>query len=137
MKKAVAIFQNSQYNQKMVKVNDILRNFSLLDLPGANNTKRIYELYENNIDPLLKFIHHTNIKPVSWITIKNDDYSIIESDEYHTDFVLQTHWSNVKPVDTDKNTKMKIMAYDIECDSSLWRFPFTYQGLHEAIKRNI
>lgn len=123
MKKAVAIFQNSQYNQKTGESKRYPKELFIAGLPGANNTKRIYELYENNIDPLLKFIHHTNIKPVSWITIKNDDYSIIESDEYHTDFVLQTHWSNVKPVDTDKNTKMKIMAYDIECDSSHGDFP--------------
>ena len=123
MKKAVGIFQNSQYNQKTGNSKKFPKPVLIPNLPGGSNSKQVYDLYENNIDPLLKFIHHTNIKPVSWITIKNDNYSVIESDEYHTDFVLQTHWSDVKPVESDKNTRMKIMAYDIECDSSHGDFP--------------
>ena len=123
MKKAVNIFQNSQYNQQTGDCKRYPKELFIMGLPGSSNSKQIYSLYENNIDPLLKFIHHTNIKPVSWITIKNDNYSIIESDEYHTDFVLQTHWSDVKPVESDKNTRMKVMAYDIECDSSHGDFP--------------
>tara|TARA_B100000963_G_C22638949_1_gene679251 strand:- start:3894 stop:7775 length:3882 start_codon:yes stop_codon:yes gene_type:complete len=123
MKKAVSIFQNSQYNQKTGESKRYPKPILIPNLPGGNNKQFVYDLYENNIDPLLKFVHHTNIKPVGWINIKNNNYQVIDSDEYHTDYVLQTKWNNVKPSENTNNTKIKVMAYDIECDSSHGDFP--------------
>ena len=123
MKKAVSIFQNSQYNQKTGESKKYPKPILIPNLPGGNNKQFVYDLYENNIDPLLKFVHHTNIKPVGWINIKNNNYEVIDSDEYHTDYVLQTKWNNVKPSENTSNTKIKVMAYDIECDSSHGDFP--------------
>jgi len=123
MRKAVNIFQDSQYNSITKESKRYPKEICIPNLPGGTNKPFIYELYENNIDPLLKFVHHSKIKPVGWITIKNNNYDIIDTDEYYTDVVMQTKWTNVKPVANNNNSKIKIMSYDIECDSSHGDFP--------------
>ena len=123
MRKAVDIFQNSQYNSITKESKRFPKEICIPNLPGGTNKPQVFDLYENNIDPLLKFVHHSKIKPVGWITIKNNQYDIIDTDEYYTDIVLQTKWTNIKPVTNNNNSKMKIMSYDIECDSSHGDFP--------------
>jgi len=123
MRKAVNIFQNSQYNSFTKECKRFPKEIYIPNLPGGTNKPSVYELYENNIDPLLKFVHHSKIKPVGWITIKNDDYDIIDTDDYYSDRVIQTKWTNIKPVVNTNNTKIKIMSYDIECSSSHGDFP--------------
>lgn len=139
MRKAVNIFQESQYNQKTGDCKRFPKPLTIRGLPGGDNKPYVYDLYENNIDPLLKFVHHTNIKPVGWITIKNNNYDVIDSDEYHTDFTFQTKWTNIKPVEETTNSKMKVMSYDIECDSSHGDFPLPikdYTKLSREIYNN-
>jgi DNA polymerase elongation subunit (family B) len=40
-------------------------------IPGINEKKRAYKLYESNIDPILRFIHFTNVKPCGWCKIES------------------------------------------------------------------
>ena len=35
------------------------------------------EIFESNIDPMLRFIHEKNIRPSGWIEIKKNKYDII------------------------------------------------------------
>ena len=75
------------------------------------------------IDPLIRFIHHRSVKPVGWITIKGNKYKNRTHVSCHTKYNLETRWTNIKYHDSDDNVKIKIMAYDIECDSSHGDFP--------------
>tara|TARA_B100000575_G_scaffold294664_1_gene312892 strand:- start:7468 stop:11382 length:3915 start_codon:yes stop_codon:yes gene_type:complete len=127
MRKAVNIFQNSQYNASTGKSKKFPKEVCIYGIPGTDNTKYQYDLYENNIDPLLKFIHHSKIKPVGWLQISPNNYTHIFSDiakrEYHSDYAIQANWLKVKPKTDNNNSSVKIMAYDIECDSSHGDFP--------------
>ena len=123
MKCAINLFQNREYDSMTKKTK---RSPKKLTIPGIINKPTVYELYENNIDSLLKFIHHKHIKPSSWI--KLEKYTISKNLKYNSDYFLTTRWSNVKPLSDDelkymKNAKTKIMGFDIECDSSHGDFP--------------
>mgnify|MGYP003685443763 FL=1 len=95
-----------------------VKNLRLLGLPPYT-----YMLYENMIDPLIRFIHLRKIKPSGWIEIPDEkisSQSLIMSRSQHN---IQTHWKHVKAITKDENAPLKVMAYDIECDSSHGDFP--------------
>ena len=125
MRQAVNIFQNREYNSKTDTTKRFPKKINIFGLPGGTNEPFQYDLYENNIDPLIKFLHHSNIKPVGWLKVKSDKYRVeqLEYSEYTTDLCLRTHWKNVKPVESVDNSKINILAYDIECDSAHGDFP--------------
>lgn len=123
MRCAINIFQNREYDSMTKKTK---RSPKKLIIRAINNEPTVYELYENNIDSLLKFIHHKHIKPSSWI--KLEKYVISKNLKYNSDYFLSTRWSNVKQLSDDelknmKNAKTKIMGFDIECDSAHGDFP--------------
>mgnify|MGYP000082147580 CR=1 FL=1 len=73
------------------------------------------------------------------VIVEIEDNNVIDSDEYHTDFTFQTKWTNIKPMEETTNSKMKVMAYDIECDSSHGDFPLPikdYTKLSREIYNN-
>ena len=95
-----------------------VKNLRLLGLPPYT-----YMLYENMIDPLIRFIHLRKIKPSGWIEIPDEkisSQSLIMSRSQHN---IQTHWKHIKAITKDENAPLKVMAYDIECDSSHGDFP--------------
>jgi hypothetical protein len=74
------------------------------------------------VDPLLKFIHHKDIDTVGWIRVKAGKYQRLAV-ETTSDLTIRTHWKQLKKIPDRGNTKIKIMAFDIECDSSHGDFP--------------
>ena len=81
-----------------------------------NNTISTYvDVYENKIDPILKFYHNKNIKPCGWIRIPKD--TKYYSNQYYIDY------KNIESIECNDSTKFIIMAYDIECESSNGDFP--------------
>ena len=83
-----------------------------------------YSLYENMVDSLLKFIHHKGIDTVGWITVEKGKYYKDDDDEnINCDYSFKTNWTDIKTLKDKDNTKIKIMAYDIEADSSHGDFP--------------
>lgn len=94
-----------------------------LIIPGVNNNPFSYDLYENMIDPLLKFIHHRKLKPVGWVKIKKDKWTFREHTNSYCNYNISVRWTDIDPYDDENNSKIKIMAYDIECDSSHGDFP--------------
>lgn len=127
MRRAINIFQDSQYNELTGKSKKFPKQIYIPRLPGINNSKYQYDLYENNIDPLLKFIHHSKIKPVGWIKLEKNKYRYKNTQdairEFHSQNIIETDWINVNPITNNNNSSIKIMAFDIECDSSHGDFP--------------
>ena len=83
------------------------------------------ELYESNIDPLLRFIHIKNLEPCGWISVpsesivtKSEHISICEN-EYHT----ENWFADIQPVDSSANVPLVTASFDIECTSSHGDFP--------------
>lgn len=122
MRNAVGLFQNKQVNQS---TNNITLTPKKLSIPGISPTPILFDLYENMIDPLLKFIHHRDIKPVGWIKINKTAYTLKKSEDKlsYCDYELTVKWSDIKYVEDPNNVKIKVLSYDIECTSSHGDFP--------------
>jgi DNA polymerase elongation subunit (family B) len=84
-----------------------------IDNKRLSRTPKIYKLYESNIEPILRFIHITNIKSVSWIEIHKYD----EIDGEKSDINISTNYGNIKPVVDDDMPPLVIASIDIECIS--------------------
>ena len=118
MRRAISLFQNKIWDDINKKYTNISPKKILIK--GIDKSPIIYHLYENMIDPLIRFLHISSIKPTNWIsTYAEIDYN----DDYYTNYNLKTKYEKVKFYETDDNVKIKIMAYDIECDSSHGDFP--------------
>ena len=86
---------------------------------------RIYEVYESNIPPLLRFFHINNIEPSGWIRLEKNTYSVDHNNTSNTQLSFNVHWKDVKLPKTPKleMAPFLIASYDIECDSSHGDFP--------------
>jgi DNA polymerase elongation subunit (family B) len=120
MRAAINLFQDKKYDSIQKKY---ITRPKLIHIFGVTNEPYVYDLYENMIDPLLKFIHHRHLKPVGWIKIKKDKWSFREHTLSHCNYNLSARWSDINPMEEVNNSNIKIMAYDIECDSSHGDFP--------------
>lgn len=88
--------------------------------------KRQYELFESNLDPILRFMHVNELKPAGLIKIEKGKYS--QKDEYDkvTSCKLEIdvpHYKNVLPVDESKLIPIVFASFDIECTSESGAFP--------------
>ena len=121
MRQCINIFQKKIWDKEEHKYTSVLPRH-VPPIPGITKKYYIFDLYENMIDPMLRFIHHRDIKPVGWITIPANKYDIA-SNITHSDINIETRWNNVKYNSKETNVKIKVLAYDIECDSSHGDFP--------------
>ena len=112
----------------------------------------VFKLYESNINPIIRFIHHYDIKPSSWVKIKKKNLITPAIDIYNADlqycvdirndleyskYVLKIkklqnlnkpidkikNIPKIIPVEENKIANLRIASYDIECDSSHGDFP--------------
>ncbi len=78
-------------------------------------------LYESNVDPLLRFMHRTGIKSTGWasvpIHLESSFMSTCDIDVWVSD------WTTIKPVDRDDMAPLRVASIDIECYSSSGKFP--------------
>ena len=118
----------SQYSAIINKLRNKVTDFKVkleparLNIPGVCIPDAVLDLYDNMVDPLLKFIHHKDIDTVGWIRVKVGKYQRLAV-ETTSDLTIRTHWKQLKKIPDRGNTKIKIMAFDIECDSSHGDFP--------------
>lgn len=79
-----------------------------------------YKLYESNIEPILRFMHHTGIRGNSWLKIPT--VAIDTSNNTLCDLEARLNWLHASP-DEEKNkdavsARFRVMSYDIETMSS-------------------
>lgn len=96
-----------------------------LKAEGLTKEPMLYQRYESNIEPHIRFMHINNISSCGWLEI---DKSKLDSyPEYsYCDYSYQIDWHHVKPLLSGENKGMapfKIMGYDIECISCDENFP--------------
>ncbi len=89
-----------------------------------------FNIYEKNIDPILRFIHIREIKPVGWVTL--DKYSK-QKEGYNTyaKHKFQVDWKDVNPSETTSIGKLRIASFDIEADSSHGDFPIAKKDYYK------
>ena len=84
------------------------------------NKKKFY-LYENNIEPYLRFIHKQDLKVSGWIKIdkykKSCNFNTKKGKSY------DVKWKNVLPYNLNTIAPFIISSFDIECNSHDGSFP--------------
>jgi len=108
-----------------------------LIINGLNKGKPYkYDLYESNIDPIIKFIHLTKINPSGWIKIPAKKYQLLQQRTSMTNFEVKINWEHIIPYDKLESAPINILAFDIEADSSHGDFPIgikNYQKLSQEL----
>jgi DNA polymerase delta subunit 1 len=77
-------------------------------------------IYEANIDPVLRFMHRTGIKSAGWMEIPEGETTHLSSCDID---VYVKDWKTLRSIDRDDNAPFKIASLDIECYSSTGNFP--------------
>jgi len=107
-------FQDQKEHFFMKKEFDSFADWKTSQRGGGN-------MYEANIDPVLRFMHRTGIKSTGWLEIPEGTVQIQESSCDIDIFVKD--WKNLKPIQRDDTGPFKIASLDIECYSSTGNFP--------------
>lgn len=94
-----------------------------LEAKGLTNKPMLYQRYESNIEPHIRFMHINNLSSCGWASIDKDKLKKIP--EYsNCDYSFSVNWKDVKPSNNDdRMAPFKIMGYDIECISCDQNFP--------------
>jgi DNA polymerase elongation subunit (family B) len=107
---------------------------------GLNsNQPTMYDLYESNLDPLLRWIHQSGVDPAGWCEIPSGKYAIVDdsSRSSTTDFEITMNFTELIPLpECLEIAPINIMAMDIEADSSHGDFPIAkknYQKLAQDL----
>lgn len=76
-------------------------------------------IYEENIDPQLRFMHMRNILAAGWVTIPGGKYQIIDKNSTITTTQLEisTKWDQVHHMQNDDIAPLRQASFDIECFS--------------------
>ena len=91
----------------------------LLDGPMRG---KIVEVFEANIDPMLRFLHTQGIQPCGWISIKDGKNSISEDSD--SGIVIECDYEQVVPTKGPRVSAPFLTAsWDIECFSMTGDFP--------------
>lgn len=120
MRCAVNLFQDKKYDQINNRYKVRPKKCTIL---GLYNKPFEYSLFENMVDPILKFIHHKDLESVGWLKIDKKKYYIPYQNDTRCDYYLATRWNNIKKLSDRDNSKIIVMSYDIEADSSHGDFP--------------
>ena len=101
-------------------------------LDGCLRGKTV-ELFEANIDPMLRFIHIQNIQPCGWVAIKDGKSAI--SEESETEIVIECDYEQVVPTKAPRVAAPFLTAsWDIECFSMTGDFPLAKRTWKKTAK---
>ena len=81
------------------------------------------QVYESNLNPMLKFYHIREIKPHGWIKIPAGKYVVCDVQTTSCQIDIFTRWDCVEPVQINKIAPFIIACFDIECTSTDGSFP--------------
>ncbi len=104
-----------------------------LDGPFKNNP---IEVFEANIDPMLRFLHTQNIQPCGWILVKDGTKSI--SQETDSGIVIECDYTQILPTKSTRVSAPFLTAsWDIECFSMTGDFPLAKRTWKKTAKELI
>lgn len=101
-----------------------------LDPPLRGKT---VEVFEANLDPMLRFLHCQNIQPCGWVMVKGGANSI--SQDSDAGIVLECDYEDVVPTAAPRVSAPFLTAsWDIECFSMTGDFPLAKRTWKKAAK---
>jgi DNA polymerase elongation subunit (family B) len=104
-------------------------------LSGSLRGKKI-EVFEANIDPMLRFLHCQNIQPCGWVIIKDGRQSITSEQETGSKaLVVECDYEQIVPTQGPRISAPFLTAsWDIECFSMTGDFPVAKRSWSKAAK---
>jgi DNA polymerase delta subunit 1 len=84
------------------------------------------KVYEKNLDPVLRFMHRSEIKSTGWLQIPDKGSSPGHDSSCDID-VCVADWRTLKPVDRDDIAPLRIASLDIESFSESGAFPNAFK----------
>ena len=95
--------------------------------------KKKVEVFEANLDPMLRFLHTQNIQPCGWVTVKDGQNSITEQSD--NELILECDYEQVIPTKGPRVSAPFLTAsWDIECFSMTGDFPLAKRTWNKAAK---
>jgi DNA polymerase elongation subunit (family B) len=95
-----------------------------------DNKMEKFQLYESNLDPMLRFMHVQDIKSCGWVKLPKGKYRNEKGMDTYTDYHLRINaehiisQNNFTPEDPKLGLgKFKICSFDLECYSHDDQFP--------------
>ena len=83
------------------------------------------KVYEKNLDPVLRFMHRSEIKSTGWVRVPD---SACPGHDSSCDIdVCVSDWRTLKPVDRDDIAPLRIASLDIESYSESGAFPNAFK----------
>ena len=113
------IFNNSHSMRKF----RFLFEHSKVYIPGVIKSTK-FKTYEANLPPMLRCFHTVKVSGCSWVSV--DKYEEIKDEdekESFCDIELRVDWRKIKPIIKDQNAPLRILSFDIECNSIDGEFP--------------
>jgi hypothetical protein len=95
-------------------------------------TKLKLNVYESNIDSMIRFFHWRDIQPCGWLEISDYEYNKTNSFST-TAFELEANWKSVSSKPEDSVARIFEAAFDIECDSSDGSFPLAIKDWSKVV----
>ena len=97
--------------------------------------QNVPELYESNIDPLLRFLHIRDLNSCGWIKCPANSYKVnktrnkyIDEKNSYCQIDISILWNKIEPYEKSNIEKMIVASFDIEADSSHGDFPIAKKG---------
>lgn len=99
-----------------------------------NRKYQKYEVFETNIEPMLRFMHICKIQSCGFIKIPANKYKVLNRNvPSHNDINVVTKWENILPVNDSVILPIMIAAFDIECTSGDGTFPQAHRKEDQVI----
>lgn len=94
-----------------------------LKAQGLTKEPMLYQRYESNIEPHIRFMHINNLSSCGWATVDKSKLKLMKDYSY-CDYSYSVDWKDVCASENDdRMAPFKIMGYDIECISCDHNFP--------------
>lgn len=90
------------------------------------------DVFEANLDPMLRFFHLRNIDPCGWITIKDVELTAADA-AADREIHVECDWTDCEQV-TGAVAPFLIASWDIECYSATGDFPLANKGYASVAK---
>jgi DNA polymerase elongation subunit (family B) len=102
----------------------VIQNYIKSGLVGYPFNKTYLEMYETNIQPILRFFHEYDIQPAGWISIDENNVKKVYEKNTTCTHEFRCESKYIKSENNiEKNVPLKICSFDIEALSSHGDFP--------------
>mgnify|MGYP006097067049 CR=1 FL=1 len=105
-----------------------------LSIPGLFSGFK-FKLYENNIEPFLRFIHKQDLEVSGWIKI--DNYQLTNNFKTKIGYNYDVQWKDVKPYTNNLIAPFIVASFDIECNSFDGSFPQASQTYNKVAYKTL